>query len=72
MSQIVIHIDTDNEAFQGDDGASEVRRILTELSGRIAQWDGNLANWGTDDESSTLGWLRDVNGNTVGDVAVTR
>lgn len=59
MSRITITIDTDGAAFEGDNYEPEVIRILTRLSERIG---GDLDGYK----------LRDINGNTVGAVKVSR
>lgn len=65
MTEIRITIRTANAAFADDDGAIAVSRILSELSARVAQWDGNIDNWSPDAIP-----LRDVNGNRVGQLEV--
>ena len=49
---IAIQFETDNAAFEDD--PAEVRRILHEIAARIQSGD-------------TIGQIRDINGNTVGD-----
>lgn len=52
MSQFTLSIDTDNAAF-GDDASHEVSRLLDEASEQMKN-------------GFTSGYLRDVNGNSVG------
>lgn len=65
MTEIRITIRTANAAFADDDGSYEVARILSDLTARIVQWDGNIDNWSPDAIP-----LRDVNGNRVGQLEV--
>ena len=60
---ITITINCDNAAFEDDNGGPEVARILRELAEACADGCGppNLG-----------GSIRDINGNTVGQVTVTQ
>lgn len=63
--KITIRIDTANDAFGGDASAAgaEAARILTELAAKV---DAMGLHKGDDRN------LRDINGNTVGSMKVTR
>jgi hypothetical protein len=60
MKRIHITIEVVNEAFQ-EDGGAEVARILEELAKKYRASDVTL-----------LTFLRDVNGNAVGEAQLTR
>lgn len=64
MARILITIDTENSAFEGDNVGSESARILRELASKIET--SNLVS--TFDRSL---WLKDVNGNRLGKMEVT-
>lgn len=62
MAMVTIRIKCDNEAFSDGCGGSEVARILSDVAQEL---DGQDLERGTRN-------LRDINGNTVGAVTVTR
>lgn len=62
--KLVITITADNDAFEGDELGPETARILHDLAIRVSRLDRNTL-WRT-----TPLTIRDVNGNTAGQLAI--
>jgi hypothetical protein len=63
---ITIKIRTDNAAFSDGNGGAEVARILRALASRLEAVEDRYALRPLTDD------LRDINGNTVGSVKITK
>lgn len=62
MSEFVLTVSLDNDAFTGD-ATPELVRILSDVAGK-------LESWGADNYRNSTGSIVDVNGNRVGGFVV--